>query len=128
MIFDDITQEIKINDAMQAAGMAWWEMELPSGTVFFHPNKVLMLGYEPEAFVHYTSFTNLIHPDDYQQAMDAMTAHMSGKADVYETKYRIQHADGSYRNFYDKGKIVQRKGEEIRVAGMVFDLDAMSML
>lgn len=128
MVFDDVTHEMKINDAMYSAGMAWWEMEIPSGIVFFHPNKVLMLGYKPENFVHYTSFTDLIHPEDYEQTMDAMRAHLSGEKDVYETKYRIKHSDGSYRTFYDKGKIVQKHGEEVRIAGMVFDLDSMSML
>lgn len=128
MGFDDVTFEMKINDAMASADMAWWEMELPSGVVFFHPNKALMLGYDPDTFIHYTSFTNLIHKDDHAKAMKAMMDHMSGQKDLYETKYRIKHADGTYRTFYDKGKIVQRRGDEIRIAGMVFNLGSMTEL
>lgn len=128
MGFDDIPTEMKISDAMFSADMAWWEMELPSGAVFFHPNKASMLGYKPDKFVHYTHFTDLLHPDDYEQAMQAMRDHMTGKAKIYETKYRIKHADGTYRTFYDKGKIVQKRGDEIRIAGMVFNLDSMAAL
>ena len=128
MSFHTISPEAKINAAMASADMAWWEMELPSGAVFFHPNKAEMLGRKSEDFFHYTSFTDLIHPDDHAQAMKAMMDHMTGVSDIYETKYRILHADGSYKTFYDKGKIIQRIGDDIRIAGMVFDLDSMSRL
>lgn len=57
-----------------------------------------------------------------------MTDLIRGEKDVYETKYRIQHADGSYITFYDKGKIVQRIGSEMRIAGMVFNLDSINKL
>ena len=128
MSTDHISPETRVTDAMNASGMAWWEMELPSGVVFFHPNKAHMLGYKPEKFIHYTHFTELIHPEDYAQAMDAMMQHIEGKKELYETKYRIRAADGSYRKFYDKGRIVQKLGEDTRIAGMVIDLDSISKL
>lgn len=127
MGFDDINQETKINDAMTAANMAWWEMELPSGTVFFHPNKAAMIGRSAEDFFHYSSFTELIHPDDYDQTMQAMTDLISGKTDIYETKYRIKHIDGTYKTFYDKGRIVQKQDDTTRIAGMVIDLDDLHL-
>lgn len=112
----------RLNDAMDAANMAWWEMELPSGAVFFAENKTRMLGYNKKNFFHYSSFTDLLHPDDYDGAMKAMMDHIEGKKDIYETKYRIKTKSGDYRTFYDRGKIVQRKGENIRIAGMVLDV------
>lgn len=35
---------------MASADMAWWEMEIPSGVVSFHPNKASMLGRKSENF------------------------------------------------------------------------------
>lgn len=128
MGFDDISTEMKISDAMFSADMAWWEMELPSGAVFFHPNKAAMLGYSPDKFVHYTHFTDLLHPEDHEAAMKAMMDHMTGKSPIYETKYRIKHADGTYKTFYDKGKIVQKRGDEIRIAGVVVNVGSMAAL
>ena len=121
--FDELTL---VNDAIEAGGMAWWLMEYPSGAVFFHPNKVKMLGYsekDVEKFVHYTSFMDLVHPDDHEKAMNAMRDHLTGKIDNYRTSYRIKGKDGKYRQFLDRGKIVVRnKQGEVTVAGVVMDI------
>lgn len=118
-IEDDYT---RFELAMEASGIAWWEMELPSGVVFFHENKAKMLGRKAKDFTHYTDFTNLVHKDDHQPAMDAMRQHISGAADLYEATYRIKCRDGSYKKFYDRGKIVGREGDTIRMSGFVIDV------
>lgn len=43
--------------------------------------------------------------------MNAMRAHLSGEKEVYEVEYRIQALDGSYKWFYDRGKITQGTSE-----------------
>lgn len=115
----------RLEAGMEAAGMAWWEMELPGGAVFFSPNKTKMLGYESKDFFHYTKFTDLLHPDDHAQAMKAMMDHVEGKADIYETTYRIKAKDGSYKTFYDRGKITFRNKGEVRISGMVLDVTSI---
>lgn len=113
------TEVEHIEGALEAADMAWWSLEFPSGALSFSRNKTDMLGYEAEDFVHFTHFTNLIHPNDQDAAMQAMTDHYTGKKDAYETTYRIKAKDGSYKKFYDKGKIVERNGDTFIVAGVV---------
>ena len=87
-----------------------------------------MLGYQKKDFYHYTKFTELIHPDDYDEAMAAMMKLMKGENDTYETKYRIKAADGSYKLFYDKGKIVERNESGFIIAGMVIDITGITTL
>lgn len=119
-----------LQDALEAGGIAWWMMEYPAGTVFFSPNKIKMLGYEEheaDRFIHYTHFTDLIHPDDYEPAMNAMRALLTGEKDMYETKYRIQTKnfaqDGRYVVYYDKGKVVGRNNKgELAIAGIVLNV------
>lgn len=108
--------------AMEAAGLAWWWMELPSGVVFFSPNKAKMIDRDPDDFVHYKNFTRLVHPDDYERMMQDMRDHLDGKTKLYETTYRIKDKKGAYRRFYDRGKIVGAKDGEIMLAGFVFDI------
>lgn len=126
LIYENVDELAMVNDAVEAGGLAWWIMEYPSGTVFFHPNKVQMLGYtEKQAsnFVHYTHFTDLVHPDDYQGMMQAMTDHISGKKKQYETTYRIKGKNGKYRRFFDRGKIVAKtKDGNIAIGGVVIDI------
>ena len=111
----------KFEIAMEAIGLAWWWMELPSGVLFSSPNKARMLGYEPDGFYHYTSFTSLVHPDDVDRIMQDMRDHLDGKVDSYETSYRIQAKNGEYVQFFDRGKIVGQRDGEVIIAGFVFD-------
>lgn len=111
----------KFEIAMEAIGLAWWWIELPSGTLFCSPNKARMLGYEPDGFHHYSKFTELVHPDDIDRVMQNMRDHLDGKVEMYETSYRIKTKSGDYARFYDKGKIIGRKDGEVMVAGFVFD-------
>lgn len=107
--------------AMEATGLAWWWMELPSGVLFTSPHKAKMLGYDPKGFYHYKKYTDLVHADDIEHTMQVMRDHLEGKTDVYETSYRIKHKDGHYVRFFDRGKIIGRNGKEVIVAGFVFD-------
>ena len=111
-----------LETALEAADIAWWTMELPSGTIFFSPVKTRMIGREKDNFYHYKHFTDLVHKDDYKPMMKAMYDLIEGRTDTYETTYRIKAADGNYRRFYDKGKIVGKKNGETTIAGVVFNL------
>ena len=113
------TDRQHIEGALEAADMAWWSLEFPSGALTFSRHKTDMLGYEAKDFVHFTHFTDLIHEDDKATAMQAMTDHYTGKKQTYETTYRIKASDGTYKKFHDKGQIVERNGDSFVVAGIV---------
>jgi PAS domain S-box-containing protein len=133
MIFYEHVDEMALfNDALEAGGMAWWLMEYPSGLIFFNSNKVKMLGYtekDAEKFVHFTAFTDFIHPDDYEGAMQAMRNHITGAKKTYETMYRIKAKNGKYKKFFDRGKIVARdKDGNIAIAGLVVDITGQDVV
>ncbi len=119
MILDDSNQLHMMESAFEAAEIAWWWMELPSGMVMYSPNKLKMLGRDKEHYTHYKQFTDLVHPDDYERMMADMMDLIEGRKPMYETKYRIKSKDGKYANFYDKGKIVGKRGKDIIIAGFV---------
>ncbi len=126
IFYENIDEMTLLNDAMDAGGMAWWLMEYPSGLIFFNPNKVKMLGYtakDAEKFVHFTAFTDLVHPDDYDKIMKDMTDHIIGKKKHYETEYRIMAKNSKYKKFFDRGKIVARDDNgNVAIAGLVVDI------
>lgn len=125
MILENIDELQLLNDAMEASNAAWWIMELPSGVIFFHQNKIQNLGYnkkEIEKFTHYTSFTHLIHPDDHDMVMKAMSDYLAGKTENYEASYRIVGKDGKYHHHFDRGRIVARDGDTIVLSGVVVDI------
>ena len=112
-----------LEDAVEAADMAWWVIELPSGAVFFSPNKLTMLGFGPAEtaeFSHYTAFTDRLHPDDYGRCMRAMKNVVDGRTMKYNVQYRLKHKNGRYVAFHDKGRVVGKRPDGSKaVAGLV---------
>jgi PAS domain S-box-containing protein len=114
----------RLNSAMDVGNLAWWEMECRTGKVCFNERKAGMLGYEPEQFSHYTDFTKLLHPDDYEPTMQAMRDHLAGIKKNYETDYRIRTCTGEYRWFHDIGGISEYDplGKPSKLIGFVHDI------
>ena len=114
----------KLDMAMKAGNMAWWEMDIPTENVVFDKRKAAMLGYPPERFGHYRDFTELIHPEDYDNAMNAMLRHYKGETDKYEVEYRILTQSGIYKWFYDFGTVVEKGlgGIPLKITGLVIDI------
>lgn len=121
MDIDASQQLYMMESAFEAADIAWWWMEIPSGMIMYSPNKLKMLGRDKEHYSHYKQFTDLVHPDDYDPMMQNMMDLLEGRKDVYETRYRIKHTDGHYIKFYDKGKIVGKRGKDVIIAGFVLN-------
>jgi len=112
----------KFNKAVLMGEATWWQMELPSGGVFFGDAKAEMLGYSSGDFNHYKDFTSLVHKDDYEKIMQDMRDHIAGKKNLYETTYRIKNKKGEYIRFYDCGQIISKDGEKIVLMGFVWKI------
>ncbi len=104
-----------------------WYWDVRTNAVTFNPLKVTTLGYdmsEVPSPVPYQFFTDKLHPEDLPVAMKAMADHLQGSSDVYEVEYRIRARDGSWRWYYDRGRITLRDvaGKPLFLAGIVFDI------
>lgn len=116
----------RLESAMISGELAWWEMNCKTGAVNFNHGKATMLGYPPNKFSHYTDFTELIHPKDYERTMQAMRDHLNGKKEKYNVTYRIRHRSGEYRWYNDVGGITKwdEEGEPLKVTGIVVNITA----
>jgi len=114
----------RLEFAMRAGNMAWWEMDIATGNVTFGKRKAEMLDYPQEKFTHYSDFTVLLHPDDYEKTINSMLGHLSGVSDKYEVEYRILTSSGAYKWFYDIGSVVKRdpNGKPLTITGLVIDI------
>lgn len=112
----------RLDIALKNGNMAWWEVHLPQGTVLFSDKKTEMLGLNSEDFKTYSDFTKIVHPDDYENTMQAFRAHIAGKKDTYDCQYRIKDSTGNYKWFKDVGKISHKDGKNIVVTGIVIDI------
>ena len=123
---ENLKSKERLDLCLSAGNLAWWEMDVKSGKVVFNENKVKMLGYSMQDFkdVDYTAFTDLVHPDDYDNTMKAMKDHLEGKKELYEVEYRIKTKNEIYKWYYDKGSVIERdeKGNPLTVKGIVIDI------
>lgn len=119
-------QETRLEYAW-TGNLGHWYWNIKTNAVTFNLLKVTTLGYdksEVPAHVTYQFFTDKLHPEDYPTVMEAMRKHLYGEADVYEAEYRIQAKDGTYKWYYDRGRITQfdKNGKPFFLAGIVFDI------
>lgn len=121
----------RLKTALEIGNMAWWEWDVITGNVKMHEKKATMLGYTVEEFpVNVYEICKLIHPEDYDKAMEAMRKHLSGETAVYDVSYRVKTKTGNYKWYHDKGGIVNRdqRGKPSRVIGIVMDVTDLKEL
>jgi len=110
--------------AMQVGNMAWWEMDVKSGSMIYGKMKTEMLGYLSEDFVHFKDFITIVHSSDQEKVINALREHLNGNGDKYEVEYRILDSLGNYKWFYDLGNISKRdeNGDPKTILGLVLDI------
>lgn len=115
----------RLQMAMEVGNLGWWDWDFENNKLITADKKPEMLGYDPQND-HLTAYDyiGLIHPEDYEKAMDAMRSHLEGKAESYETEYRLRQKNGAYKWLFDKGRIVERAkdGKPRRLMGVVYDI------
>ncbi len=134
--FTDITEQEKagkelnmmherLNMALEVGNLGWWEWDCATGDLVTANKKLNMLGYEVgEIEPNINSYINMIHPDDYEHAMQLMIKHMEGKSAGYEVEYRLKTKQGDWKWLYNRGEIVERDkdGNPIKLLGIVYDI------
>jgi PAS domain S-box-containing protein len=116
----------RLDRALWAARLAWWEWDVETGRVDCSPRKLEMLGFSPgEIAPSVDAFIHLIHPEDRESAMTAMREHLRGNRPVYEIRYRLRTREGGWKWLQDRGRVSARDegGRPVRVAGAVQDID-----
>ncbi len=115
-----------IEETLHSSEFAWWDWHIPTNKVSFNDLKVKWLGYDPKDFlgVGFEAFTSLLHPDDYEKAMEAMRKYLRGEEKLYKVDYRIKTVSGEYKWYMDRGIAVSMDKEKnpLRLRGIVLDL------
>jgi len=112
--------------ALNAGNLAWWDWEYKTGKVYFNENRARLLGYTVEELPHlFGEISKMIHPDDYDLTMKKIRHHIAGDRPYYEAEFRMKTKSGEWKWFYDKGKIVETDilGSPIRLSGVIIDIN-----
>jgi diguanylate cyclase len=104
-----------------------WYWNVKSNNLICNDQKVLALKYTKDEMpekLGFEFFTEKLHLEDYERVMENMRQHLFGHTSAYEVEYRIQAKDGTWKWYYDRGKVTKRDeyGRPALVAGIVFDI------
>jgi len=111
--------------ALTGGDLGTWNWSVPSGNCTFNERWYEILGYsQTEIEPGYSSWLEMICPEDLAAVDNAMGQHLRGETQMYEAEYRVCRKDGHWLWVLDRGKVVERdcKGQPLRVAGTYLDI------
>jgi PAS domain S-box-containing protein len=101
-----------------------WDWNLETDEVYYSPRWLELVGYLPNELPgHIDTFTNLLHPDDRNNAARTVEEYLAGTRLEYRNEFRLQHKDGTWRWIFTHG-IAYRDatGRAIRFVGTHTDI------
>lgn len=125
-----IENESRLEWALNNAGDGVWDWDIPSGRVFFTESWCSMLGYKQiDLEPTLETWKNIVHPQDYEIAMEFLQRHLDGETDYYESTHRLRTANGEWKWILDKGKVISftTDGEPSRAIGKLTDLTEIKL-
>jgi len=118
------TQE-RMELALMGADLGMWDWNIRTNEMIFNERWAEMLDYRPSDIKpNFDSWKKLIHPEDTDRVMDDIALHIKGDRPSFESEFRMQHKDTSFRWIQARGKLVEydRSGEALRLAGTSMDI------
>ena len=120
-------REESLQFVLAGCRLAAWDWNLMTGEVTCNDYWTELLGFTPQdvddALIE--GWFELIHPEDREQARQAINAHLSGRGGSGQVlEYRLRTRNGGYRWILDRARIVSRDeaGRPLRMAGILEDI------
>ncbi|HZM46600.1 MAG TPA: EAL domain-containing protein [Burkholderiales bacterium] len=117
----------RLDLALEASGVALWDIDVTSGRVYLSEHWARMLGYDARATVTTVpELAELAHPEDRQVLLDHSVDIVRGRRASYDVEYRVAARNGEWRWVLSRGKVVERAGDgrAVRVIGTSVDITA----
>src|SRR5947207_11844052 len=120
----------RLRNALGAAGMGTWQLDLQTGIATHDESLNRILGLDPvetEGSLRDPDFTR-IHPDDHDRVMQAIDGAIASRGE-YSVEYRVVRRDGEVRWLQDRGRVILDDNDGPRLAtGAVMDVTARRQL
>ncbi len=132
---DEIARREAVERALAESEQRWqlavdgtndgiWDWNIVTGELFMSDRWLGMLGYrQGDLPASVDAWSGLLHPDDREQTMARLQAHLGGQTPFYETAFRLLCADGGYRWVLGRGKAQSDdQGRPVRMTGSHTDV------
>lgn len=122
------TREEQFRLAMKASRDGLWDWNIVSGELYFSPGYFRMIGFEPHELKHeFSTWAERVHPDDYEQALQANTECIEGTTESFSVEFRMLAKTGEWVWILGRGAAVERRedGRATRMIGTYTDINSL---
>lgn len=121
---------LQLNEAISAARVGLWDWDLKTDKVQFSREWKAQIGYsENEISNNFDEWQKRVHPDDLNQALKIVNDYLAKPSGSYESEFRLQHKDGSYRWILAHASLIKNEdGEMLRLVGSHIDITERKQL
>jgi PAS domain S-box-containing protein len=93
--------------ALEGTGIGVLDWDIETGKVFFSPQWIAMLGYDPNDIGEsLEEWRSRLHQDDKTTCLHKLESHLLAETSIYHDQHRILQKDGSYKWVLDRGKVM----------------------
>jgi PAS domain S-box-containing protein len=119
------SSEERLELSLEASGLGTWDFEVASDRLTCDERCASMLGFVPSELTKADDYRAILHPDDAPVVERAFTAHLDGRAALFEAEQRLRSKSGSYGWYLTRGRIVSRddSGAPARIAGTLLEIN-----
>ncbi len=117
--------EERLKLAVAGADDGIWDWDIHTNIVYYSSRFKALIGYtEEEEFPDIlNSFVDHLHPDDYEDALNAINNHLDNHV-PYDIEYRLRTKSGKYCWFRARGQALRDdNGKATRMSGSIRDID-----
>ncbi len=116
--------EERLRLALEGGKVGLWDWDQRTNDVYYSPTYKEQLGFPPDTpWNNFEAWRSRVHPDDIELALRTIRDYTNGLTAVYQTLFRLQHADGSWRWIRSEGQLLRdESGQPRRMVGVHVDI------
>ncbi len=100
--------ETRWDYALAGSGDGVWDLDIQENRVFYSKQWKHMLGYRDEELENtLTSWINLLHPEDKEDAQSKNSQLIRGEKTEYAAEFRLLCKNGGYKWILTRGKVIE---------------------
>lgn len=119
-----VESEARWSLALEGSALGVFDWDVPQDRLVYSSQYHRLLGYEPGSLGGgIGQWKERVHPDDLAACQRKLEEHLRGETPHYEAEYRMRGANGAYRWYLARGKVLARTpdGQPLRHLGILAD-------